>query len=98
MVRIIVTDNGDGIPDADKATVFGAFQRGSANRDTPGTGIGLAICRKVAERHGGTIRIEDNDGDGHGATFVIELPRWPGAMTIGLGGDVPASLASGYGV
>jgi PAS domain S-box-containing protein len=96
MVRIIVSDNGDGIADRDKGSVFGAFQRGSAHRDTPGTGIGLAICRKVAERHGGTITVEDSQGGG--ATFVVELPRWPGAMTIGLGGDVPTSLASRHGL
>jgi PAS domain S-box-containing protein len=68
---ISVADDGAGVPLQHRERVFGIFQRLQA-RDVPGTGIGLAICRKVVEGHGGAIWIEAGiDG---GTTVAFRLP------------------------
>jgi len=76
MVRICVTDDGPGIPEADLDRVFDRFYRAqSARRDTTsgGAGLGLAITQRLVQLHGGTIHAENVAP--HGARFVIELPR-----------------------
>jgi PAS domain S-box-containing protein len=70
--EIMVADNGIGVSDEFAERIFQPFQRLHRKEEYSGTGIGLAICRRIAERHGGTITVESND-DG-GATFVITLP------------------------
>jgi PAS domain S-box-containing protein len=70
--RIYVADNGIGIPDADRQRVFGMFSRLHGSASYPGTGIGLAICEKVVEAHGGRIWIEPTDTPG--SRFVFTLP------------------------
>jgi PAS domain S-box-containing protein len=68
---ISVADDGVGVPEQYRERVFGIFQR-LQGRDVPGTGIGLAICRKIVERHGGEIWIEAGvDG---GTTVAFRLP------------------------
>lgn len=69
VVRIRVADNGPGIPDERKETVFGKEQKGL---DSPGTGIGLYLVDTLINQYGGDVWVEDNDPDG--ATFVVELP------------------------
>lgn len=71
---IAVTDNGIGIPSRHRERVFGLFER-LHTRDVPGTGIGLAICRKVVERHGGEVWLAGNDSGG--STFTFTLPKSP---------------------
>lgn len=72
MWRISVRDNGIGIAPEYRARVFGMFQRLHGVRAYPGTGIGLAICQKIVERHGGAIHAEGaQDG---GSVFVFTLP------------------------
>jgi signal transduction histidine kinase len=53
------------------------FQRGTADRSRTGTGIGLALCARIVERHGGHIHVEPHDGGG--SVFAFDLPGAPGA-------------------
>lgn len=70
-VVITVTDNGRGFAPADAERIFLPFQR-LVGRDVEGTGFGLPIVRKIAERHGGTVTASATPGEG--ATFTITLP------------------------
>jgi PAS domain S-box-containing protein len=69
--RIEIADNGVGIPKEQRERIFRIFQR-LHGREIPGTGIGLAICRKVVERHQGTIDVSESRYGG--AAFTICLP------------------------
>ena len=71
-VQIFVQDNGIGFAPTYRERIFELFQRLHGRDDYEGTGIGLAICRKIAERHGGTITA--NGSPGEGATFIVTLP------------------------
>ncbi|MEA2488627.1 MAG: hypothetical protein QOH21_419 [Acidobacteriota bacterium] len=70
--RITVSDNGIGFEEKYADRIFTMFERLHARTKYEGTGIGLAICRKIAERHGGEIRAHGTPGEG--ATFVVTLP------------------------
>ncbi len=70
--RISVADNGIGFDEKYASRIFAVFQRLHGKSAYEGTGIGLAICRKVVERHRGEIVARSADGEG--ATFVITLP------------------------
>ncbi len=72
LYRIIVEDNGIGFDEKHLDRIFNAFQRLHSRRDYEGTGMGLAICRKIAERHGGSITAKSQLG--RGAVFIITLP------------------------
>lgn len=62
--RLSFQDNGIGIEPAGHERIFGMFQRLDPRGGPPGDGIGLAICQRVAERHGGSIRVESRPGCG----------------------------------
>jgi signal transduction histidine kinase len=79
-VVLRVTDNGDGFDAEEREHVFDMFRRGRAGAGLSGTGIGLAICRRVTEHHGGRIWIESRPVGGR---ICVQLPRWRGAPPVG---------------
>lgn len=84
-----VADEGPGVPDHEKRRIFERFYQADAGRTAPdhGVGLGLAICRHVAEAHGGSIIVRDIAPIGS----VFEV-RFPGAISVPAP-DTPASLA-----
>ena len=70
--RITVEDNGIGFDEKYLDRIFTPFQRLHGRGEYEGTGIGLAVCRKIVERHGGTLTAISRPGEG--ATFVVTLP------------------------
>ena len=70
--RVLIVDNGIGFEEKYLDRIFGVFQRLHSRQDYEGTGIGLAICRKIVERHRGTITARSRPD--HGATFILTLP------------------------
>lgn len=72
-VAICVRDNGIGFDEKYKEKIFGIFQRLHGNNHYQGTGIGLAICRKIIDNHHGFIKAESTLGKG--SSFIIFLPK-----------------------
>jgi signal transduction histidine kinase len=70
--RLSVADNGIGFDEKYLETVFAMFQRLHGRGEFEGTGMGLAICRRIVERHGGTITARSTLGQG--ATFIVTMP------------------------
>lgn len=85
---LVVEDDGPGVPEHLRETLFERFVRGSGDRGGS-FGLGLAIVRAVAETHGGSVVIEatgERDGASYGARFIVRLPAASTTAT-----DVPAS-------
>jgi len=70
--QVMVRDNGIGFDEQYLDRIFQVFQRLHSRSEYEGTGIGLAVCRKIADRHGGRITAKSSDGEG--ATFIVTLP------------------------
>lgn len=71
--RLVVRDNGIGFEPRYAERIFGVFQRLHPQHQYEGSGIGLSLCRRIAERHGGTIRAFSRPGVG--SAFVVDLRR-----------------------
>ncbi|MGE5548399.1 MAG: ATP-binding protein [Solirubrobacterales bacterium] len=74
--NILVADNGIGIAPSDTGRLFGMFQRLHPRDRYPGSGVGLALCRRIVERHHGTITLH-SPGEGQGTTIRFFLPDNP---------------------
>ncbi|MCB1942125.1 MAG: hypothetical protein KDI53_08830, partial [Candidatus Accumulibacter sp.] len=70
---LTVADNGLGIAPAQFGRLFQVFQRLQSRASYEGSGVGLALCRKIAEHHDGRIWVE-SDGEGQGSRFCVSLP------------------------
>jgi signal transduction histidine kinase len=77
-VVLRVTDDGQGVPEEDRASLFEPFFRVDRSRAKmpAGYGLGLSICKRIVEAHGGTISVQPNAG--RGTTFVVTLPSSAG--------------------
>lgn len=76
-VVLDITDNGIGFEARHADRVFELFGRLHPRTAYPGTGMGLALCRRIVERHGGSIAVSSTPGQG--STFTVRLPRTPAA-------------------
>ena len=74
LYEVSVLDNGVGIPTSQTEKIFGLFKRLYTFDDQPGTGIGLPLCRKIVERHGGEIWTSPNRDKGSIFTFTLPKP------------------------
>jgi signal transduction histidine kinase/GGDEF domain-containing protein len=91
-VTVHVSDNGIGIPAGQHESIFDNFHRAHRSAGYAGTGLGLGICKRIVERHGGTIVATDNPG-GRGSRFTFTLPAEGG--TIPSDQEPPADAAAG---
>ncbi|WP_309890182.1 ATP-binding protein [Archangium sp.] len=71
--RLVVRDEGPGIPEADRERVFARFEQVASSARAGGLGLGLFIVRQIVEGHGGRVHVEPGP-EGKGAAFVVQLP------------------------
>ena len=72
LCELTIKDNGIGFDEKYSEKIFAMFQRLHGRNEYEGTGVGLAVCRRIADRHGGTIAAKSKAGEG--ATFTVTLP------------------------
>lgn len=71
--RVGIKDNGIGIAEEDTKRIFGMFERAGGTEDYPGTGMGLAICKRIVNNHGGKIWVRSSLGSG--SVFIFSVPQ-----------------------
>ena len=76
-IRIEVRDDGIGIKDEFHEAIFKMFKRLHSRQEYEGTGIGLAVCKKIVERHNGQIGVESEPGQGTTAYFTLPAAKQP---------------------
>jgi len=79
LARLVVADQGIGIPQEDLPRIFGRFERAVSSRHYGGLGLGLFVSQRIVEGHGGCIEVTSRPGVG--STFTVWLPRFVGAAT-----------------
>lgn len=84
-VEIAVCDDGPGVPFELRQRIFEPYVRGPNGRNDGGLGLGLAICKRLVEAHGGSITV--TDADGGGSRFAFSLPAAEGPFHGTAGGD-----------
>jgi signal transduction histidine kinase/DNA-binding LacI/PurR family transcriptional regulator/DNA-binding response OmpR family regulator len=84
-LTIAVTDSGLGIPPSEQAAIFDEFRQSdrTASRGFGGLGLGLAICKRLVEMHGGSISVVSSGVEGEGACFSFTLPTMKAAAQVG---------------
>jgi signal transduction histidine kinase len=94
-IAITVTDSGVGIDAANLPVIFNAFEQGGRDvtKQFGGLGLGLAICKAIAELHGGTIRAE-SEGHNKGARFTVTLPVTAAPVSATPAAGEPAEAAT----
>lgn len=81
VVELAVDDDGPGVPDEMRVSVFAAYVRGERSADRPGTGLGLFLVQQFARFHGGSARCMPSERGG--ARFLVTLPRQPDTQAFG---------------
>lgn len=78
-LRVSVSDNGIGVAPENNEKIFGEFQQldASYDRDNEGTGLGLALTKRLVALHGGNIWVESEGSEGRGSDFIFEIPLEP---------------------
>lgn len=91
LLRVEVVDDGIGILPEDQERIFSEFEQADRTRDTAlgGSGIGLAVCKRLVELHGGLIGVES--GIGEGSTFWFHIPASGIASEVNSGGEAPST-------
>jgi signal transduction histidine kinase len=74
-VRVAVSDDGPGLPAEAQERIFEKFTQARADDVGGGSGLGLAVCREIIERHGGRISVDSAPGAGATFTFTLPLAR-----------------------
>ncbi len=74
-IRVVVEDDGPGVPEDLREVIFERFQRGPGTGDVPGAGLGLAVCKRIVEKHGGRLWVEDAPAGGARFCFTMNPVR-----------------------
>jgi signal transduction histidine kinase len=75
--HFVISDNGIGVPAEQRSAIFEPFERGLAAKSYEGTGVGLALCAKIVQQHGGSIWVQPADEQGSCFHFLIGRGRAP---------------------